>query len=355
MSNISGHIHDRINQRIFKSLHSSETALEYLDLDTTDPRLNLAIEESLLRDLPATHPGYLLLWQNDPSVIIGRHQCLPEVVNIPYAEENALPVIRRITGGGAVYHDAGNLNFSFITAGKGDFAHFLDPIVEALSAIGVKASISGRNDLEVKGKKISGSARLVLGGKVLVHGTLLVSLDFERMTSALRVDEGKIKSKGVASIRARVANICELAGKWIDIITLKKIIAASCGARKAALNPQTIAARELARQKYASRDWNYGQSPPFNLEKRARFPWGGVTIRLEVKKGRIRGCAINGDFFNVAPMAQLEKRFLALPFEPKALEAALADICWQDYFLGCEEAETGEFFTKRLFLDSQKN
>lgn len=324
----------------------------YLETTSHDPAFNLALEESLLRSLPANHPGYFLLWQNIPSIIVGRHQCTAEVVNPAFVAACKIPVIRRMTGGGAVYHDLGNLNFSFIvhSRGKAGLAAFLAPIMAALAGLGVNASLSGRNDLEVNGKKISGSAQMFFDNKLLHHGTLLVNLDLERMADALRVDEAKFKSKGVASIRARVANLGELIGEKADMAQLKEALASSCASGREVLSPQMLAAAgELAERKYSTWDWNYGQSPPFNLEKRRRFPWGDVAIRLDVKKGRIRNCALNGDFFSSAPIADLEKLFANLPFEPGAVKSALANVCWPDYFSGCDAERMRAFLTDGIF------
>lgn len=330
----------------------SVNSLEYLETGSNDPRFNLAFEESLLRSLPIDHSGVLLLWQNSPSIIIGRHQCALEVVNTSFVSAKNIPVIRRITGGGAVYHDLGNLNFSFImsSGAKPDFAFFLAPLVQALGSLGVEAKITGRNDLEAQGKKISGSARIVLDNKVLHHGTLLVNLDLERMAAALRVDEAKFRSKGVASVRARVMNISEMTGVNADLNLLKQAIAKCFKAVSGKPDPQLLQdAHELALGKYSSWDWNYGQSPPFNLEKRARFPWGEISIRLDIRKSRIGACAINGDFFNASPITTLENLFINLPFEPSAIANALAKIHWRDYFVGCDESRMRKFFTIGLF------
>lgn len=324
--------------------------MECLEIDSLDPAFNLALEEQLLRSLPLDHPGYFLLWQNSPSIIIGRHQCAAEVVNAAFAAENGLPVIRRMTGGGAVYHDEGNLNFSFITrAGKKpDFAFFLKPVCGALARLGARARISGRNDLEIDGLKISGSGQLFLDGKILHHGTLLVSMNLERMASALRVDEAKFKSKGVPSLRSRVANLRDFIDA--DMRSLKNALSDACSSAKGAMPPEILdAAARLAIEKYSSRDWNYGRSPGFNLEKRARFPWGEVIARLDARGDRICACKIHGDFFNSAPIVELENALLNAAFEPQAFAQALAHVEWEKYFLGCRPQTMRDFFTRELF------
>lgn len=324
--------------------------MEYIEINSLDPALNLALEECLLLSLPANHPGYFLLWQNGPSIIVGRHQCAGEVVNASFVAEENLPVIRRMTGGGAVYHDTGNLNFSFIANGGNrlDFAFYMEPVRRALQSLGVDAQISGRNDLEVNGKKISGSGQIILHGRSLHHGTLLVNMDLERMALALRVDESKFKSKGVASLRARVANIGELMRG--DMRALKTALAAHCAASRGSLEPAVLEkAKTVASEKYSSWNWNYGQSPPYNLEKRARFPWGEVAARLDIRNGRISSFKLNGDFFNGSPVDELEERFLGAAFEPRALNAALVGARLPDYFSGCDEKAMRDFFVKGLF------
>ena len=163
--------------------------MEHLTFSTLDPAFNLALEEVLFQSLPAGHPGWFLLWQNGPSVIVGRHQCTADEVNADFIRRENLPVVRRITGGGAVYHDTGNLNFSFIEHANGrekvDFRRYLEPVCAALADLGVQAVLSGRNDIEANGRKISGSGQMLRRGKVLHHGTLLIDVNFERLSSVL--------------------------------------------------------------------------------------------------------------------------------------------------------------------------
>lgn len=327
--------------------------LESVEFPGFDPAFNLALEECLARELPDGHPGYFLLWQNAPSIIIGRHQCVCEVVNETFATEAGLPVIRRMTGGGAVYHDEGNLNFSFIIHGRGglSFARFLEPVCAALAALGVdNVTISGRNDLEVDGKKISGSGQCVLGDTILHHGTLLVRANLEYMARALKVDDAKIKSRGVASLRARVANLGELPGLDIDVPKLKAALIAHCAEKPATLPDGIVAAAAtLATEKYSSWDWNYGRSPACELKVRTRFPWGDVSAGLSIRGGRIRHCVISGDFFTVLPIETLERKFSGLAFNPETVARELAAVPWPAYFRGCDSDAMREFFTRGLF------
>ena len=215
--------------------------MQFLSLSSTDPALNLALEECLLQWLPADHPGLFLLWQNAPSVIVGRHQVTLDEIDGDFVRRRGLPVVRRMTGGGAVYHDLGNLNFSFMENAHGrktvDFARYLRPVCAALAELGVQASLTGRNDLEAGGRKISGSAQSLRQGRILHHGTLLVSLDFGELVQALHVDPDKIRSKGIASVRSRVANISEFWTPGSGMEDLRAALLRHCADGEGSLEP----------------------------------------------------------------------------------------------------------------------
>ena len=177
-----------------------------------DPRINLAIEEYALKHLDINE-SYLLFYINKPSIIIGKNQNTIEEVNQDYVEENDITVVRRLSGGGAVYHDLGNLNFSFITKDDGDSFHnfkkFTEPVVKALGKLGIQAELSGRNDIMAEGKKISGNAMFATRGRMFSHGTLLFNSEMDHIVSALKVKKEKIESKGIKSVRSRVGNIAD--------------------------------------------------------------------------------------------------------------------------------------------------
>ena len=258
--------------------------MQFLSLSSTDPALNLALEECLLQWLPADHPGLFLLWQNAPSVIVGRHQVTLDEIDADFVRRRGLPVVRRMTGGGAVYHDLGNLNFSFMENAHGrktvDFARYLRPVCAALAELGVQASLTGRNDLEAGGRKISGSAQSLRQGRILHHGTLLVSLDFGELVQALHVDPDKIRSKGIASVRSRVANISEFWTPGSGMEDLRAALLRHCADGEGSLEPEVLrAAEELAERKYRSWDWNYGASPAFTLQRRERHGPGLPHLR----------------------------------------------------------------------------
>lgn len=320
-----------------------------LVVNTMEPAYNLALEETLFDALDRQDDGLFLLWRNAPSIIVGRHQCTGEEINADFVRRRGIPVVRRNTGGGAVYHDPGNLNFSFIERAHGDgrvdFARYLTPICAALRMLGVEARISGRNDLEVMGRKISGSAQRLQNGKVLHHGTLLVNLNFADMVEALHVDPEKYLSKGVASVRARVANIAEFIPRDDLMDELRAALVRTCADGRADIPPELLQQAEaLAESKYRSWEWNYGASPAFTFRRKERFPWGSVDLRLDVRKGVVTGARIHGDFFSAADVTELEQRLIGLRHEPAAMAEALRDAPWTTWFSGCDPERMRDFF-----------
>lgn len=327
-------------------------AMQYLHLDSTDPATNLALEEALLHVLHEGEPGYFLLWRNAPSIILGRNQNALEEINRNEVERRNLAVVRRSTGGGAVYHDLGNLNFSFLECKKEarsvDFARYLAPVQRALHRAGVEATLSGRNDLEVGGRKISGSAQRLAQDRVLHHGTLLVNADFEAMTRALQPDPDKFLSHGVASVRARVANVSEF---WAEGMTLDRLCTLLCeevGAEPGHIDASTLAqAQRIRRERYGSWEWNIGSSPRFTARMARRFPWGRVQICVQVRKGRIAECRIYGDFFAKDDVRRLEQLLVGAPLRREELGRRLCGVNFSSFFVGCTEemdSEIRDFF-----------
>ncbi|WP_409291753.1 lipoate--protein ligase [Peribacillus sp. SCS-37] len=307
----------------------------------TDPTINLAIEEYALKNLDIDET-YLLFYINEPSIIIGKNQNTIEEINKDYVEENNIHIVRRLSGGGAVYHDTGNLNFSFITKDDGESFHnfrkFTEPVVEALRSLGVNAELSGRNDLVAEGRKISGNAQFSTRGRMFSHGTLLFNSEVEHVVSALNVKQEKIASKGIKSIRSRVANISEFLTEPMSIedfraTLLKSIFGGSEEITEYVLTEKDWAAiRELSQERYRNWDWNYGRSPKFNLQRTHRFPVGGIDVRLEVNKGKIEECTIFGDFFGVGDVTDIQSRLSGIRYEKSDITEALADIDIKHYF-----------------------
>lgn len=303
-----------------------------------DPRINLAIEEYALKNLDI-NDTYLLFYINEPSIIIGKNQNTVEEINTNYVDENGIHVVRRLSGGGAVYHDLGNLNFSFITKDDGDsfhdFAKFTEPVTEALHKLGVKAELSGRNDIVAEdGRKISGNAQFTTKGRMFSHGTLMFDSEIENVVSALNVKTEKIKSKGIKSIRSRVANISEFLDEKITMDEFKEMILRYIFDVEDVKDvPQYKLTEEdwekiheLAEERYKNWDWNYGKSPKFNIQHTKRIEGAGsYDIRLDVAKGYIQNAKIYGDFFGVGDISDIEEALIGTQYERQAIADALGD------------------------------
>src|SRR5690606_23170022 len=307
-----------------------------------DPQINLAIEEYALKNLDINET-YLLFYINAPSIIIGKNQNTIEEINTQYVEENGIKVVRRLSGGGAVYHDLGNLNFSFITKDDGESFHnykkFTEPVIEALHKLGVNAQLSGRNDIEVEGRKISGNAQFSTKGRMFSHGTLMFDSEIDHVVSALKVKKDKIESKGIKSVRSRVANISEFLDEKITIEEFRQMLL------RYIFNTQNdeIPTYELtekdweqihqiSKERYQNWEWNYGKSPKFNYQHTHRFPVGSIDVRLEVQKGVIENCKIFGDFFGVGDVEEIENQLIGKKYEKAELEKALENIDISHYF-----------------------
>jgi lipoate---protein ligase len=307
----------------------------------TDPRINLAIEEYALKNLDIDET-YLLFYINEPSIIIGKNQNTIEEINTEYVESNGIHVVRRLSGGGAVYHDLGNLNFSFITKDDGESFHnfrkFTEPVVAALKSLGVNAELSGRNDLLAEGRKVSGNAQFSTRGRMFSHGTLLFNSEMDHVVSALKVKKDKIESKGIKSIRSRVANISEFLPEKMDIQEFRSLILNHIFEGKEEI-PEYVLMEEdwekihqLSKERYQNWEWNYGKSPRFNLQHSHRFPVGSIDVRLEVNKGVVENCKIYGDFFGVGDVSDIENKLTGIRYEKGEIEKALADLEMSRYF-----------------------
>lgn len=303
----------------------------------TDPMINLALEEYVLQNF-GEKDTFLLFYINAPSIIIGKNQNTLEEVNTDYVEENNIKVVRRLSGGGAVYHDEGNLNYSFITKDDGDsfhnFAKFTEPIVKALNSLGVPAELIGRNDLLIEGKKFSGNAQFLTRGRMFSHGTLMFDSEIEHVVSALNVSKEKIESKGIKSIRSRVTNIIDHLEERITMEQFKELILCSIfGVDDVANVPRydlTEADWEnvykISEERYQKWEWNYGRSPTYNVKARHKFPSGLLDVRLNVKKGIIENCKIYGDFFGIGNVADVEQQLIGVRHDKQAVTEALSTI-----------------------------
>lgn len=307
----------------------------------TDPRINLAIEEYALKHLNIDET-YLLFYINRPSIIIGRNQNTIEEINSDYVDEKGITVVRRLSGGGAVYHDLGNLNFSFITKDDGDSFHnfkkFTQPVVETLEKLGIHAELSGRNDILAEGKKISGNAMFSTKGRMFSHGTLLFQSEMDHIVSALKVKKDKIESKGIKSIRSRVGNIADFLKEPMSVEEFRSFLLQNIFKETGKVTEYVLTEtdwekiHEISEDRYQNWEWNYGKSPKFNLQNSYRFPVGSVDIRLEVNRGIIENCKIYGDFFGVGEVADIERKLTGTRYEKEAISRVLDEIDVRHYF-----------------------
>ena len=317
--------------------------LNYLDLTTTDPAWNLATEQFVFDDLPKDRM-YLMLWQNDNAVIIGKNQNTHAQINDAFVRRHGIKVVRRLSGGGAVYHDMGNLNFTIISDALGssdiNFRLFCSPVIRALAKVGIHAELNGRNDMVIDGKKFSGNAQYLRGGRIMHHGTILFDSNAAMLSGALQVDDAKIRAKGVASVRSRVTNVRPLLPKDMPLpefrrILLESILEETPGEEYVLTEKDLAIIDTYRRQRYDTWEWNYGKSPASSEVRQRRFEGcGTVEAHLTMDKGRIQALIFRGDFFSVQEPEELAAALVGLPLEPEAIGAALADKETGSYFHG---------------------
>lgn len=318
-----------------------------------DPRVNLAIEQFLLQEMPLDEP-ILLFYINEPSIIIGRNQNTIEEINRDYVEEQGIHVVRRLSGGGAVYHDLGNLNFSFIMPDDGnsfrDFAKVTQPIIQALHELGVTgAELKGRNDLVIDGMKFSGNAMYATSGRMFAHGTIMFDSDINEVVNALKVKKDKIESKGIKSIRSRVTNIKPFLPEDKQEMTTEEfrqeILLKIFGVESEAdikeyqlTKADWEKINQISEDYYRNWNWNYGKSPDFNFSRQKRFPIGSIEVHLDVADGLIDDAKIYGDFFGLGNIADVEQALIGQKYEKASLEKMVDTIDVKKYF-GAIESE----------------
>lgn len=313
----------------------------------TNPYFNLATEEYLLHH---AEEDIFMLWQDEPCIVVGKNQNTLSEINYDYVKANQIPVVRRLSGGGAVFHDLGNINFTFIQSGAShlfaDFKTFTLPIIDVLKQMGVSAEFSGRNDLLIDGKKFSGNAQYRHKDRVLHHGTLLFSSEIKDLSQALRPKEAKFEGKGVKSVVSRVTNISEHLPEPMSLEAFIERIENHILALDPAQNhreplslEELTAIERLTAEKYSSYDWNFGHSPSYNFTQEKKLPGGLITVHLEVSESVIKAAKIYGDFFGVEDVTTVEEALVGSLHDADSLMQVLTALEFERYFSGISREE----------------
>ena len=317
----------------------------YLESPSRDPYFNLALEEYVFERMDKSK-SYFMLWQNDNTIVVGKYQNTAEEIDQAYVDAHGIRVARRLSGGGAVYHDKGNLNFTFIVdqadAPGLNFKIFVEPVIQALARFGVHAAFTGRNDLTIDGMKFSGNAQYARRGRLLHHGCIMLDSNLTSVADALRVKEAKFASKAVKSVRSRVTTINAHAPAPISMEDFKGALK-ECAMASGELEPCTLteedlaAIRKLRDEKYATWAWNYGFSPAYDMRREMKFPAGLVTAHLSAEGGKIKAVRFYGDFFG-GELGELEGAMVGLPLDGHLTEA-LEALRVGDYMSGITAEE----------------
>ncbi len=306
----------------------------------TDPFFNLAAEEYVLKNFTE---NFFMLWRNEPSVIVGRHQNSLAEINVDFVRDNNIKVVRRLSGGGAVFHDLGNINFTFIESAEGDklidFHKYTRPVIDVLQQLDVDARFEGRNDLTIDGRKFSGNAEHVFRNRVLHHGTLLYDSELTDLSGALKANPAKFNDKAVKSVRSRVTNIAGHLREPLALEQFRDLVFRCMTENYPDRKPYSYTEADIAAisrlrdEKYSRWEWNFGQSPNYNMVKSIRSNGGHVEIHLDVQNGVIRHARVFGDFFNIGDIADLERLLIDTPHNEMDIRKKMDQIVLSDYMV----------------------
>ena len=323
--------------------------MKYIINENNNPGYNLALEEYVFKNLDGE---YFFLWQNEPTIVIGKHQNTISEINLDYVENKGIHVVRRMSGGGAVYHDLGNINFSFIQDKKDlsdfDFSFFTRPIVDLLGELGITAEFNSRNDLAIEGKKFSGNAQYIYKKKILHHGTLLFDSKMEELVNSLRVSKDKIESKGLKSIKSRVANIKDYIGdnsEVREVLDFKNALFEHMKNRMDEFEEYTLTEndkneiKKLKSEKYDKWEWNYGESPEADIHRQRKYSAGKIESYIKLKDGFIENIKLYGDFFSSREIEDLEKGLKGKKYMKSEITEYLKTINVSEYFSGFSVTE----------------
>ncbi len=321
----------------------------YLETGSRDPYYNLAFEEYVFEQLDKTKE-YFMLWQNDNTIVVGKYQNTAEEVNQAFVDEKDIRVARRLSGGGAVYHDTGNLNFTFIVDQNNvpdfKFEVFVRPVIKALEKMGVHAQFNGRNDITIDGMKFSGNSQYTKHGRVMHHGCIMLDSNLTTVADALRVKDAKFESKSIKSVKSRVTTINAHAPKKVTMeefkTLLKEAIFENASPEFLTLSQKELdEIQKLRDEKYATWEWNYGKSPSYNMRREKKFESGLVTVYMNVEKGCIKEIHFYGDFFGNGDIKELEEKMKGLALDI-SLEQELSSLHIEKYMSGIKAADIAE-------------
>ncbi|HEO8392147.1 TPA: lipoate--protein ligase [Streptococcus agalactiae] len=315
--------------------------MKYIVNTSNDPAYNVALEAYAFQKLTDIDEIFIL-WINEPAIIIGRHQNTIQEINKEFIDKNGIHVVRRLSGGGAVYHDLNNLNYTIISnntqEGAFDFQTFSKPVIDTLAKLGVKAEFTGRNDLEINGQKFAGNAQAYYKGRMMHHGCLLFDVDMSVLGQALKVSKDKIESKGIKSVRARVTNIVDHLSDKITVQEFSDAILAQMKEEYPEMDEYVLSDAELSEiqamrdNQFATWDWMYGKAPEYTIERGVRYPAGKITTYANVENSTIKSVKIFGDFFGVKPVDDIEKMLEGVRYDYKDVLAALKTVDTSQYF-----------------------
>lgn len=305
--------------------------MKYLINNSTDPYFNLAFDEYCLENIPSEEP-YFFLWRNRPAVIIGLNQNAYSEVNLDYLNSHGITLARRVTGGGAVYHDLQNMNYTIIGRTPSP-----QPMVDALRSLGVPAELTGRNDIFVEGRKVSGYARRVSHDQEIIHGTLMYDVDLDTLTHVLDTPGSKMQAKGISSVKSRVANLKEYLPQFKSLdelqAALQEILSAGDG--QMPLSAEQVAeVRRQADEKFSTWDFIYGHSHEADFRCKAKLSCGTVEADIRVDRGLIARLDFSGDFLFDTPAQELAAKMTGLRYAPAEVKAFLATQPVSTYFRG---------------------
>lgn len=330
--------------------------------DSKNAYFNQAAEEYLIDNFDE---DIVMLWRNDNTVVVGKNQNTIEEIDAQYVRDNGINVVRRLTGGGAVFHDLGNVNYTIIQTYReglfSNYEYFTEMVRDFLQGLGVRAVLSGRNDLMIDGKKFSGNAQCVRNGRMMHHGTLMFSSDVSDISGALTPNRKKIESKAVKSVRSHVTNISSHMRQHENNGTEESSMSAEQfmlllydyylenypdAASYELTDADKAAIRKLADEKYSTWEWNYGASPAFAVATSRKFVFGLVDVRLNVSRGRIKDMRIFGDYFGVRSISEIEELLTDVEYRSDAVAQALSRVNLGDYISGMTAEELTELIVR---------